>query len=112
MNGWVNNHEAGDLRRHCAHYDVTVMFCLGILVEQGSSSNQGKIIVAIVIGLLVLLVLVGNIVSFLTFCKMPKNATTFLLCSLAVIDSSFLLLTAIPLAMKLYAVQSVGCCDL
>ena len=25
MNYWVNNHEAGDLRHHCAHYDVTVM---------------------------------------------------------------------------------------
>ena len=25
MNGWVNNREAGDLRRYCAHYDVTVM---------------------------------------------------------------------------------------
>ena len=25
MNGWVNNPEAGDLRRHRAHYDVTVM---------------------------------------------------------------------------------------
>ena len=24
-NGWVNNGEAGDLRRHRAHYDVTVM---------------------------------------------------------------------------------------
>ena len=24
-NGWVNNRGAGDLRRHCAHYDVTVM---------------------------------------------------------------------------------------
>ena len=24
MNGWVNNRKAGDLRRHCAHYDVTV----------------------------------------------------------------------------------------
>ena len=24
-NGWVNNGDAGDLRRHCAHYDVTVM---------------------------------------------------------------------------------------
>ena len=22
---WVNNREAGDLRRHCAHYDVTIM---------------------------------------------------------------------------------------
>ena len=25
MNGWVNNREAGDLRRHRAHYDVSVM---------------------------------------------------------------------------------------
>ena len=25
INGWVNSHEAGDLRRHRAHYDVTVM---------------------------------------------------------------------------------------
>ena len=27
MNGWVNNRETGDLRRHHAHYDVTVMRC-------------------------------------------------------------------------------------
>ena len=25
INGWVNTHEAGDLRRHRTHYDVTVM---------------------------------------------------------------------------------------
>ena len=25
INGWVNSGEAGDLRGHCAHYDVTVM---------------------------------------------------------------------------------------
>ena len=25
INGWVNNGEAGDLRRYCAHCDVTVM---------------------------------------------------------------------------------------
>ena len=24
LNGWVNNGEAGDLRRHRAHYDITV----------------------------------------------------------------------------------------
>ena len=24
-NGWVNNHEPGDLRHHHAHYDVTAM---------------------------------------------------------------------------------------
>ena len=25
INGWVNSHEAGDLRRHCTDYDVIVM---------------------------------------------------------------------------------------
>ena len=25
INGWVNNGEAGDLRRQRAHYDITVM---------------------------------------------------------------------------------------
>ena len=25
INGWVNNRGAGDLRRHCGHYDVNVM---------------------------------------------------------------------------------------
>ena len=28
INGWVNNREAGGLRRHRAHYDVTVMICI------------------------------------------------------------------------------------
>ena len=28
INGWVNNREAGDLRRHLAHYDVSVMIYL------------------------------------------------------------------------------------
>ena len=27
INAWVNNGEAGDLRRHGAHYDITVMWC-------------------------------------------------------------------------------------
>ena len=27
MNCWVNNNEAGDLRRHHAHYDITIMSC-------------------------------------------------------------------------------------
>ena len=29
MNGYVNNGEAGDLRRHRAPYDVTAMMLLG-----------------------------------------------------------------------------------
>ena len=32
INGWVNNREAGDLRRHRGHYDVTVMYKDGITV--------------------------------------------------------------------------------
>ena len=31
INGWVNNHEYGDLRRHHGHYDVTVMFLCKML---------------------------------------------------------------------------------
>ena len=27
INGWVNNREAGDLRRYLAHYDVIVILC-------------------------------------------------------------------------------------
>ena len=41
--GWVNNWDAGDLRRHCAHYDVTVMYSL----ETGSRfSSIVNIIIA------------------------------------------------------------------
>ena len=32
INGWVNNREAGDLRRHQAHCDVSVM--IEIAIEQ------------------------------------------------------------------------------
>ena len=34
INGWVNNREAGDLRRHRAHYDVTVMMTYCICRER------------------------------------------------------------------------------
>ena len=30
INGWVNNREAGDLRRHRTHYDVIVMGCVNL----------------------------------------------------------------------------------
>ena len=35
INDWVNNREAGDLRRHCAHYDVmdVVTFQIGNTLE-------------------------------------------------------------------------------
>ena len=34
INDWVNNGEAGDLRRHRAHYDVIVMWLLLVNVDQ------------------------------------------------------------------------------
>ena len=34
-NGWVNNQDAGDLRRHRAHYDVTVMWCRIVIKWSG-----------------------------------------------------------------------------
>ena len=34
MNDWVNNREAGDLRRHRGHYDVSVTFVLDIVCVQ------------------------------------------------------------------------------
>ena len=36
-NGWVNNRDAGDLRCHCAHYNVTVMYW------QNEVSRNGEI---------------------------------------------------------------------
>ena len=32
-NGWVNNREAGDLRRNLAHYDVTAMKSYDVTVS-------------------------------------------------------------------------------
>ena len=34
-NGWVNNQDAGDLRRHRAHYDITVMWCRIVIQWSG-----------------------------------------------------------------------------
>ena len=34
-NGWVNNQDACDLRRHRAHYDVTVMWCRIVIQWSG-----------------------------------------------------------------------------
>ena len=34
-NGRVNNQDAGDFRRHLAHYDVTVMWCLIVIQWSG-----------------------------------------------------------------------------
>ena len=34
INDWINNREAGDLRRYRGHYDVTVMCCYVLLAIQ------------------------------------------------------------------------------
>ena len=34
-NGWINNQDAGDLKRHRAHYDVTVMWCRIVIQWSG-----------------------------------------------------------------------------
>ena len=40
INGWVDNREAGDLRRHRTHYDVNVMVNTGFGTGLGLSGNS------------------------------------------------------------------------
>ena len=39
INGWVNNREAGDLRRYRTHYDVTVITQYGIILQNMSHTH-------------------------------------------------------------------------
>ena len=39
INGWINNREAGDLRRHHAHYDVTVMWFVNTVAGETFALN-------------------------------------------------------------------------
>ena len=41
INGWVNNGEAGDLKRHRAHYDVIVMSTYIIVHNEGMTVGYG-----------------------------------------------------------------------
>ena len=44
INGWVNNREAGDLRRYRAHYDVIVMLHgYGLLHRRGEMKQRRRI---------------------------------------------------------------------
>ena len=47
INGWVNNREAGDLRRHRAHHDVIVMFqlCHQICLSINGHRNVSNVVV-------------------------------------------------------------------
>ena len=42
INGWVNNHEAGDLRRYRAQYDVTVIKGLSIYANDKPGVFQSQ----------------------------------------------------------------------
>ena len=41
INGWVNNREAGDLKRHRAHYGVIVMINLDVVILLNASRRPG-----------------------------------------------------------------------
>ena len=45
INGWVNNREAGDLRRHRVHYDVIVKKEFHVLQWHRSSKHYGFIVI-------------------------------------------------------------------
>ena len=50
INGWVNNREAGDLRRNLAHYDVTVIYCFNIseiIIQSGHIRTDVPYIIAL-----------------------------------------------------------------
>ena len=40
INSWVNNREAGDLRRYRAHYDINVMYHRGMLAHRRHNWNH------------------------------------------------------------------------
>ena len=41
-NGWANNQDAGDLRRHCAHCYVIVMQCAGLTLTNSHCDTRRK----------------------------------------------------------------------
>ena len=43
---WVNNREAGDLRRYRAHYDITVMYDIQVIVNQINVYNLSCMLVS------------------------------------------------------------------
>ena len=42
IDDWVNNREAGDLRRHLGHYDVNVMLSLAIMIHPQGWARLGS----------------------------------------------------------------------
>ena len=50
INGWVNNGEAGDLRRHRAHYDVTVMCTVNTMSVADGLAQGARLSAAMIFG--------------------------------------------------------------
>ena len=52
INGWVNNREAGDLRRHRAHYDVIVMkstFYNPVYILRHELVNERRFLISVMV---------------------------------------------------------------
>ena len=47
INGWVNNREAGDLRRYRAHYDVSVMITFQVTAIKKTTFERGRHVVGL-----------------------------------------------------------------
>ena len=64
INGWVNNREAGDLRRYRTHYDVIVMICVRKLTiigsDKGLSPSRRQAIIWTNAGILLIWILGTN----------------------------------------------------
>ena len=70
LNGWVNNREAGDLRRHRAHYDDIVMYSM-----RGGRGGRGYISHRISSHFCYYLFRVGyNIVLIIAICFIVRRA--------------------------------------
>ena len=52
INAWVSNREAGDLRRHRAHYDVIVMICSSRDSSQDMITQEAKNVLRYIIHIL------------------------------------------------------------
>ena len=49
INGWENNRETGDLRRHRAHYDVTVMCTITMMLSSAAKSLPNELLIICIV---------------------------------------------------------------
>ena len=83
-NGWVNNRNAGDLRRHRAHYNFIIMTTRGPLLSRGQVWLEVKV-VRITVSCLVwwIILITATWLPYLSMFCLPLSITPWLsLCSL------------------------------